>query len=165
VNSNTTDTITKFCRRTPFIHNLKFYRSNMITGLVPRWYVFPSIIWHPRASNWSGRRPFSVPWQHNKCRTESIILLLRSGKWKQIPWLKILFFCWLKLYLTTFSVAEVLHHGPSCSVQYKNRGISCLYTLTQQDSMTCLLEKVPCLWRKYLISYSLQTSWTMQCWS
>jgi len=155
--------MTKFCRTTSFIHIMKFYRSNMITGLVPKWYVFPSIIWHPRASNWSGRRPFSVPWQHNKCITQSIILLLRSGKWKQIPWLKILFFCSLKLYLTTLSVAEVLHYGPSCSIQYKDREISCLYTLTQQDTMTCLFKKVPSYEKKYLISYWLQTSWTIQC--
>lgn len=92
VNSSPTDTMAKLCRTTPITHNSKFYKStNMITGLVPRWYVFPSIIWHPKASNWSGRRPFSVPWQHNKFITESIILLLRSDKRIQIPWWKILF--------------------------------------------------------------------------
>jgi len=40
------------------------YIGHELTGLVPRWYVFASIIWQPSASNWSGRRPFSVPWKH-----------------------------------------------------------------------------------------------------
>lgn len=32
------------------------------TGLMPRWYVFPRQIWHPRPSSWSTVIPFRVPW-------------------------------------------------------------------------------------------------------
>lgn len=32
------------------------------TGLMPRWYVFPRQIWHPRSLSWSTVIPFRVPW-------------------------------------------------------------------------------------------------------
>ena len=158
--------MTKFCRTTPFIHSLKFYRSNMITGLIPRWYVFPSIIWHPRASNWSGRRPFSVPWQHNKCITESISLLLRSGKWTQIPWLKIFIFLFTKtLFNNTLSSWRTILWTIIFSSIRKHRDLLFIHINTARFNDLSIKKKVPCLWRKYLICYLLQTSWTIQCWS
>ena len=33
-----------------------------LTGLMPRWYVFPKIIWQFNSSSCSGVNPFIVPW-------------------------------------------------------------------------------------------------------
>lgn len=38
------------------------HQCSMPTGLMPRWYVFPRHIWHPRPSSWSTVIPFRVPW-------------------------------------------------------------------------------------------------------
>lgn len=39
-----------------------YYLILLPTGLMPRWYVFPRQIWHPRPSSWSTVIPFRVPW-------------------------------------------------------------------------------------------------------
>lgn len=45
-----------------FIHPIELIIMwNLLTGLMPRWYVFPRQIWHPRPSSWSTVIPLRVP--------------------------------------------------------------------------------------------------------
>ncbi len=37
------------------------FSSSSAPGRSARWYVFPSIIWHPKSSSWSPARPLIVP--------------------------------------------------------------------------------------------------------
>ncbi len=45
---------------------------------MPRWYVFPRQIWHPRPSSWSTVIPFRVPWVPTGMKTGVLTALWGS---------------------------------------------------------------------------------------